>query len=230
MTKSDNFTVNMQNNTEFQGYIQQQETWDSVYKKNRRLWKGTPYKVEGINNGDLVLEIGCGDGKTLRSPELRSCFLIALDYAPNALYRCRTNRSQGQDIEYVTGDAQSLPFPKESFSFIIAFHCLAHLTKEGRSRSADEIYRVLKNGGTFLFRDFSVEDMRFGKGEMVDENTFINKNGISTHFFVEHELLSLFERFPIKEIKKCNSNLIIMGKIHIRSDVEIRCIKTIGTW
>jgi len=131
-----------------------------------------------------VLELGCGNGKTLAALA-RSAETVGLDIARNALRAC----SPGPAL--VQGDATRLPFADRSFDAVVAFHVLGHLAERERTEAVSEALRVLRPGGRLVVREFSVRDMRCGRGAEVEPMTFLRGTGIATHYFTAAELRAL---------------------------------------
>ena len=100
-----------------------------------------------LSPGSAVLELGCGDGKTLAnmSTDLR---IAALDVSREALRLCRRFAQRGDLIQ---ADARCLPFRDESFEFIFAFHVTGHMLSSGREMLACEVTRVLARGRKAIF-------------------------------------------------------------------------------
>jgi len=181
--------------------------WNREYTARGALWAGPSLFDFPIPPGARVLELGCGSGKTLSSLLKTEGKITAIDSSPAAIALCRgmalaRNR---HDAELLVADACSLPFPDSSFDFIVAFHVLEHLLEKDREIAASEIRRVLAKGGKAFVQAFSTNDMRFGKGEEVEKNTFA-RNKIITHYFTEAELEKLFSGFrkvSISKTRKC---------------------------
>jgi ubiquinone/menaquinone biosynthesis C-methylase UbiE len=150
------------------------------------VWKGPPASTLDLPAGEAVLELGCGNGKTLAALARREGTVVGLDLARNALRACPAGPA------LVQGDALALPFVDGSFGAVVMSHLLGHLTAAERAEAAKEVQRVLRPGGVLLVRAFSVRDMRFGKGEEVEPATFRRGNGILHHYFTAEELRALF--------------------------------------
>jgi SAM-dependent methyltransferase len=116
--------------------------------------KPTPMQAESITharrsaNGDGIrmLELGCGDGRSLFAYNslgmlLRSDTVIALDIAPQAL--ALTTGSTPQAIP-VRADAMQMPFCEESFDFVYCSMLIEHLPD---GQLLDNIRHILKSGG-----------------------------------------------------------------------------------
>lgn len=179
--------------------------------------RGIPHLSEGAS----VLELGCGDGKTLAGMP-GSWKAAAIDISPQAL---RLTRRMLPDIRLILADARLLPFKKESFDAVFAFHVTGHLYLQGREALAREVARMLVPGGKLFFREFGTEDMRMGQGEAVEEGTYLRGAGILTHYFTEVELEELFcDLLPISVGTHC-WKLRVKGKDMARAEVEAVFLK-----
>jgi ubiquinone/menaquinone biosynthesis C-methylase UbiE len=95
--------------------------------------------------GDL-LEIGCGHGQfaawlASAVPNLR---VTGLDFSSAAIEIAQRRSSI---VRFISGDAQSLSFPDNSFDWIVSCECLEHVPQP--RRMAAEIFRVLRPSGRF---------------------------------------------------------------------------------
>ena len=180
----------------------QREAWDSFYSGNRRPWRG----VSDIGDlpfppGGRVLEVGCGNGKTAVALAKRGYRVTGMDFSQKAIDICR---ELILDADFVCASVLNIPFENGSFDGISAFHVLEHLTDDELSKAADELYRVMRNGGYLLVKSFAEGDMRAGKG-IADDDNVIRGNGILYHYFTEQELLdelSVFQCVSIRTVEE----------------------------
>ena len=139
--------------------------WDRAYARQGRLWGGVPLPIPPLPVQSRILELGCGNGKTVAALSQKTENLIALDFSPQA---CRLARRQlaGRGMaDILTADARAIPLTAGSVDAVIAYHVAGHLLHRDRLLLFRESARVLKRGGLFLFCDFSTEDFRCGTGE-----------------------------------------------------------------
>ncbi len=90
-----------------------------------------------------VLDLGCGSGEytSLFASRLGSVQIVGADIDPPALGTAR-----GRGLEVVRANAElPLPFPDMTFSVVISSQVIEHM--HNADLFADELYRVLKNGG-----------------------------------------------------------------------------------
>ncbi len=192
----------------------QKRSWNREYKKRGQLWRGE--SVDKID-GDIIspaLDNGCGNGKDIR--DFRG--VIGLDFSMNALllYRKKNNMA-------VCGDMLHLPFKDSTFNTILFMHSLDHLLENERPMAIREAHRVLREKGKMILKVFSIEDFRFGKGKLIERNTFLRGNGIITHYFQDDELQ--FPCFEILEVKNIKYHLNIKGEKRIRNEILIKYMK-----
>ena len=104
-------------------------------------------------SGKQVLEVSCGHGggAAYLVRTFRPASYTGLDFNPDGIAFAR-QRYDLPELDFVHGDAESLPFPDESFDVVInveASHAYPHF-----NRFLPEVVRVLRPGGRFLYADF----------------------------------------------------------------------------
>jgi hypothetical protein len=102
---------------------------------------------------------------------------------------------------------------------VIAIHIIGHMCENDRERIAKESMRVLKEDGMLWFSGFACEDLRFGKGRLVEPQTFEHANGTVTHYFSEPEVQELF--YGLAPIKVATERWMmrVRGTDHIRAEI-----------
>ncbi|MCK9564573.1 MAG: class I SAM-dependent methyltransferase [Methanothrix sp.] len=198
------------------------KAWDKDYASRGRLWGGGVKNLPALPEGSSVLELGCGDGKTLSALPV-DWKVVALDISQEALHLARHVRD---GVSLVMADAGRLPLKEKSFDAIFAFHVTGHLLASDRSALAREAARALVPGGQLFFRDFCELDMRAGQGEEVEQGTFQRGSGILTHYFTESEVEKLFCDLPITSIGTHCWKMRVKGEDLVRAEVEAVFIKS----
>ena len=118
-----------------------------------------PHRVAPIEEGSVVVDIGCGAGMDLllaaksAGPRGRA---IGIDMTEAMTEKARASaRAAGLDnVEVRLGDAMSLPLEDSSADVVISNGVL-NLTSD-KSVAFGEVFRVLKPGGRFLYADIAV--------------------------------------------------------------------------
>ncbi len=107
---------------------------------------------EGSLAQQKILEVGCGGGLICEELAQRGAQMVGIDPSLGALDTARTHAQEqglGQNIHYQQGNAESLPYEDGSFSAIVCFDVLEHVSD--LEATIKEIARVLAPGGVFVF-------------------------------------------------------------------------------
>lgn len=123
-----------------------------------RLWKRSFVSELAPQPGEYLLDLAGGTGDIARLVHRKTpdCHITLCDINPDMLAAGRDRAIDENDlenIEWITGNAEALPFPDRHFhACTIAFGIrnVTHMEK-----ALEEIYRVLKPGGRFLCLEFS---------------------------------------------------------------------------
>lgn len=166
-----------------------EEAFQSDYKKRGCRWAGA-VSLPALPEGALILETGCGNGKTLSA--LAGYRTVGVDISPEAVRLAGASHA-------VAGDIRSLPFWDDSFDCVFCWHVLGHLKEADRSAAVSELFRVTKPGGTIFFKAFSTADFRCGNGTEVEPQTYLRGDGMLTHYFSAAETAVLFGEGDIRE-------------------------------
>ncbi len=230
--------------------------WEGEYKRKGKLWRGVAEieDIEGSLQRNLkILEIGCGNGKTLVQLLERGYDAVGIDVSREAL-------KLGQAIAF-TGDARYLPFLNSSFDAVVCRFVLEHLYEGERAQAAAEMRRVLRQSGLLFLRAFSTEDMRCSlsqerwryrqvvrkthglayasaslpngiqslkfASELLsgEQNTFRRASGIICHYFTEFELINLLRKFQILSFEVNREKNIFDGKEYLRASFCVTAAK-----
>ena len=201
-----------------------QKAWERDYKSRGRLWGGGLPSLPDLPSGSRVLELGCGNGKTLSAMLCYPWTIAALDISDEAVRLGRIAAPERAD--FLVADACLLPFRALAFDAVFAFHMVGHMFHADRMTMASEVTRVLKHGGKLFFRDFGMEDMRAGMGEEVEPGTFVRGQGVTTHYFTEDEAENLFSLMKPVVILTHKWKMRVKGKDLLRAEIEAVFQKT----
>jgi len=193
--------------------------WDTTYLTQGRLWGGVPSGLPPLPAQSRILELGCGNGKTTAALSELTKNLIALDLSPYACRLASRKLAGRETTDILTADARAIPLVAGSVDAIVAHHVAGHLLLEDRIILVHESARVVKEGGLFIFCDFSVEDFRCGRGTEIEEKTYRRGNGIITHYFTEGEVRSFTGRFFPASIRTHRWSLKVRGRDHTRAEI-----------
>jgi cyclopropane fatty-acyl-phospholipid synthase-like methyltransferase len=180
----------------------QRSRWEKRYAVDNPLWRGPPECDIPLPDDAIALELGCGDGKTLMGLIGSDRTVVALDFSRRAVQSCHRRLRSNSMFHGLISNVALLPFSDEAFDIVVAFHILEHLLDEDVSKTVAEIKRVLRSGGRAYVRTYSSEDMRFGAGKEVGEDTFVRGDGIVQRYFTMNELSDLFDAFEKESLEK----------------------------
>jgi SAM-dependent methyltransferase len=150
-------------------------------------------------HGSIVLEAGCGDGKTLSAMSRCSWEVLALDFSPEAIRIC-ARAPYFKGMTGIIADLTALPLCNQSCDAVFLSHAIGHARRAERKKIACETIRILKPEGCLFFREFSRFDFRSGSGSLTEEGTRLRGDGICTHYFTELEVMSLFSDLSCQTI------------------------------
>jgi ubiquinone/menaquinone biosynthesis C-methylase UbiE len=106
-----------------------------------------------------VLEIAAGTGRVtrhLREQLPSSVKLVASDLSPDMLEVAKKKFTPDQKVEWAVADMQHLPFESNSFDLVVCQYGI--MFPPDKQRVFEEVYRVLKPGGVFLFSTWEKTD------------------------------------------------------------------------
>ncbi|MDP1695791.1 MAG: class I SAM-dependent methyltransferase [archaeon] len=176
----------------------QQKLWDKEYQQHKIKWHKDTQTLPKILKNKVILELGIGNGKTLRSIlKQNPKEVTAIDFSKEAIVQAKKEFSR---TKFIKSDIIKMPFPKEYFDIVVCYYILNNLSKKEIKEAVKEIKRVLKTNGKILFEDFAVGDFR--ETIKIPSHTIQKKNGIICHFFTIIELKTLFKNFSKINLKE----------------------------
>jgi len=116
-----------------------------------QLYDLVAQKVNWSGKDALEVSSGLGGGSIWLHRTYSPKSLTGLDMAATAVRKCR-ERYGGLAINFEVGDAQAMPFQNESFDIVINIE--SSLNYPDVSSFFNEVTRVLRPGGCFLFTDY----------------------------------------------------------------------------
>lgn len=128
---------------------------EDIATASRRTVERMAERVPSIGKESRVLDVGAGYGGAARYlAHTRGCHVTALNLSEAENARDRTmNEEAGLEhlIEVVDGNFEKIPAPDSSYDLVWSQDAILHSPR--RRQVIEEVARVLKPGGDFLFTD-----------------------------------------------------------------------------
>jgi len=196
--------------------------WEKVLKNlplAYKIWfeKEKEYLQQNITKNAKVLEIGCGEGRSLNDIINITENLTGIDHDPEAVKKAEANLNGHSGVKILSAEATNLPFKDEFFDFVICMTTFANFGDK-KYKALDEMKRVLKNQGNIIISVFSEEAFK-ERMKLYKKTNFPIKEIIGTTViynskwgdnfseqFSQKELEEIFKKTKLKivEIKKLN--------------------------
>ena len=109
-----------------------------------------------IEPGMKVLDVACGTGNAARPAARSGARVTGLDLTPRLLDLGRAKaEEEGLQIDWREGDAEALPFEDGTFDRVVS--TFGHMFAPRHQRTADEMARVCRKGGTIVTATWTPE-------------------------------------------------------------------------
>ncbi len=145
---------------------------------------------------DDVLELACGMGRTCKwvAPKVKQ--YTGADFIPQMIDKAKSYNSSFSNAKFVLTDGRTLRiFNDNTFDVVYCELAFQHMTKDVQQSYTDEVYRVLKKGGTFF--------VQLPKIEFYKDPTFA---------LSKDETENLLQKFKTTHISNSPAYYVIMAK------------------
>lgn len=136
-----------------EGYDLAAESYDKKEKYLNSFEKGKFLLLLPEVKDKKILDVGAGTGRVSLSLALNGAEVTALDVSEKIL---EILKRKNKKIKTIVGEAEAMPFDKESFDMVVAAFLIVHL--KDPKIFFDEVYRVLKPGGLFLVSNINQKE------------------------------------------------------------------------
>lgn len=199
------------------------------------FWRDLEYIKNYAQDGDQVLDFGCGNGRLLELIGDKNIQYFGVDISSSLIGIARQKYSGNQINFQKISSLVSLPFKDDFFNVVCAIAVLHHFPgKEYQLSWAKELYRVTKPGGACVITVWNLWQRKYmafiiknwwhkirGKSQLDWNDAYIpfgnNKREIFWryhHAFTRGELSRIFQKagFKIIECKRAGKNWVVIGK------------------
>src|SRR5262245_7265346 len=113
-------------------------------------------EAAGIGAGDRVLDVATGTGNAAIPAARRGAQVVASDLTPELL-EAGSAHADGLDIEWVTADAEQLPFDDKAFDVVMS--SIGVMCAPRHQAAADALVRGCRPGGTIALLSWTPDGM-----------------------------------------------------------------------
>jgi ubiquinone/menaquinone biosynthesis C-methylase UbiE len=168
------------------------ETFSDEHEKKPKDREILQRFSQEIGDRRPVWDLGCGPGQTTKYLNDLGIEVSGLDLSEKILEQARTiNR----EIHFQKGNILELKFDNNSIAGLVAFYAIVHFTKEQVMTAFSEIFRVLQQGGLFLFT-YHIGDKTIHLNEFLDK-----KVDIEFMFFTSNYISNCLNDVGFREIE-----------------------------
>jgi ubiquinone/menaquinone biosynthesis C-methylase UbiE len=190
------------------------EWWEKVLENlpdSYVFWfeKEKEYLRKNISKDSKVLEVGCGEGRSLNYILDITNNIVGIDNDSKAIADAKKNLG---DFDFQVADGKDLPFEDDSFDYVICMTTPANFGEE-KDKFYSEMKRVIKDRGEIIlsvFNEAAMEERvklynRVGVGiKEIVGGRVIFEDSVNVSFseqFSCSELEEIFERNGLKVIE-----------------------------
>jgi ubiquinone/menaquinone biosynthesis C-methylase UbiE len=124
------------------------------------VWPDLQVFQDYVNDGDKVLDLGCGNGRLVDLLKTKKIDYLGTDYS-QGLIDCATKNYP--DKKFEVQDALNLSLPENSFDVVLCVSVLNHIPKKFQQKFIENVYKVLKPGGLLLLSNWSMWNFKSKK-------------------------------------------------------------------
>lgn len=145
--------------------------FQAIKAKQQKMWASGDYSTVGVTlqivgenlcealdvrAGARVLDVAAGNGNVSLAAARRACDVTSTDYVPELLERSKARAAADHlAIRYQQADAEALPFPDNSFDYVVS--TFGVMFAPDQERAAAELLRVCRSGGKIGLANWTPE-------------------------------------------------------------------------
>lgn len=112
------------------------------------------YIQKSIKRNSLVLEVGCGDGRSITNILNITKNIVGIDHDQKAVDRATKNFSSSPRVKILLASAENMPFNDKTFDAVLCIGTFSNFA-EKKLIILNEVSRVLKDDGIIIVSTYS---------------------------------------------------------------------------
>ena len=173
------------------------------------------------------LDLGCGRGDFLKILSEVSEEIVALDFAEILLKDAKgKNKRNPNAINYILGDAVSLPFTSNSFDFVLAIQVIGHIPNQ--DLVLKELNRVLRDAGTLILSTGNSLSFNHFMNTILQMTMHIKRSGLASFASKFFKFFSHDREFWIKEQEHARDSYFYLKEELERNGFKVQSVKGAG--
>ncbi len=182
------------------------QVWNTIHLNNHSsslpdngVVSFAPFLHQHIPPDAPVLDVGCGRGRNTRYLSHLGFTVYGCDWSGIALNEAKALAQTDSYPFYSVADLTQLPFPTGSFAAVCCVHVLPYLLLAHIRQGIGEMWRVLRQDGWLYIDLLDQADAEYGCGLKLEQDTYLDEDGVPLHFSTKSEVEMLFEDFLIQQ-------------------------------
>lgn len=198
--------------------------WEEVVKNNPPAYKKwfedeRKFLIKNIKKNAKVLEVGCGDGRSLKDISKITTDLTGIDNDETAVKDAKRNLKNIKTAKILLAEGKKIPFKDKTFDAVLCMSTFANLHKD-KYIILSEMKRVLKDSGKIFISVYSEDALEerlkaYKQADLSIKKILLNGTVIFDDFGI-NGFSEQFSRSELKEIfKKAKLKVLEINKTSI---------------
>ena len=160
-----------------------------------------------ITKNSKVLEVGCGDGRSIKDILDITLNITGIDYDQKAVDDAVKNFQNYSNIKFSKAEATNLPFKDKEFDFVLCLTTFANFA-DNKYKAIEEMKRTLKDNGKIIISVFSEDafeermkvyiKVNAKIKEIINNKKVIFEENVISEQFSKSELIKIFDKSKLK--------------------------------
>jgi ubiquinone/menaquinone biosynthesis C-methylase UbiE len=205
--------------------------WEKVLRNPTSAYKELfdaedVFILDNVSEDSLVLDIGCGDGRNIKTILQKTKNVAGIDNDKVAIQDARKNFLDIPSVKLVKSEAVNLPFEDKTFNVVVMFDILQNLNLQ-KGQVFLEVKRVLEDHGKILLCTYS-EDALEEREKMYEIiEVPIEKREGTKIYFDKHIGAYTSEQFSLNEIEDLAKQVgLVVSDVKKVGSLAYTCVLT----